>query len=310
MLLSGFIATLTYVLLRGNRFNWFDDEHIVVTATAAAILGVLTYLSMYFRWGKGEYIRGQILVSRHGKAGMLDAAVAGFVILGTNLLVSTYVTGVMHYNHAQLSILELFGFIGMLGGLGVAYYMTSHPMRDPEKIIPFGVLIMLFSCYLLSGSNAHSGYDDLMLPMMIKGLAVGILNISLTVHILRGFPKLRLTEGIAWFYLFRNLGSMLAITQFSRLMSYETNYSLSQLKENYDPSSPAFVHTYQMIQSALQQQGMSATTEQIAQLMAQKLQTASMSVAGINNFQWIIFTIGMLAPVMAVAMKWAGKEKH
>jgi hypothetical protein len=122
---------------------------------------------------------------------------------------------------------------------------------------------MLLACALLAGSNAHSGVPDLWPALLLKGLAVGILNIALTVHILRSFPKHcfpkhcfpkhQVTEGITWFYLFRNFGSLLAITEFSRLMYIETVGSVSRLAENYNASSETFVLHQQMTADLLKQ---------------------------------------------------------
>lgn len=309
-LLSGFICGVTYLLLRGERFNWFRDPEIVELTLLTLVIGAAAIIAMRRRWGKGEYLRFKALASPHGKVGMLDAAVAGFVIMGTTILVSTYVTQVMHYSHEHLGELEMIGFAGMIGGLIIALIATCNPKRNPENVIPAGVSIMLLACALLAGSNAHSGVSDLWPALLLKGLAVGILNITLTVHILRSFPKHQVAEGITWFYLFRNFGSLLAITEFSRLMYIETVDSVSKLAENYNSSSETFVLHQQMTAELLQQGMINPSPEQIALLLSGQLKTQAMSVAGVNNFQWIIFSIILLVPIMVIAMKWANNQPH
>lgn len=174
---------------------------------------------------------------------------------------------------------------------------------------------MLLACALLAGSNAHSGVSDLWPALLLKGLAVGILNITLTVHILRSFskhcfPKHQVAEGITWFYLFRNFGSLLAITEFSRLMYIETLGSVSKLAENYNASSETFVLHQQMTADLLKQGIINPSPEQIALLLSGQLKTQAMSVAGVNNFQWIIFSIILLVPIIVIAMKWANNQPH
>jgi MFS transporter, DHA2 family, multidrug resistance protein len=61
----------------------------------------------------------------------------------------------------------------------------------------------------------------------------------------------------------------------------------------------------------LLQQGMiNPSPEQIALLLSGQLKTQAMSVAGVNNFQWIIFSIILLVPIMVIAMKWANNQPH
>ncbi|MEH6580085.1 MAG: MFS transporter [Amphritea sp.] len=308
ILLSAFICGVTYLLLRAERFNWFRDPQIVELTLLTLVLGATAILAMRRRWGSGEYIGTNALANPHGKVGMLDAAVAGFVILGTTGLVTFYVTQVMHYNHEQLGKLEMIGFAGMLVGLVIALIATCNPKRNPENVIPVGVSIMVLACVLLSGSNAHSGVSDLWPALLLKGLAVGILNVTLTIHILRSFPRHQVIEGIAWFYLFRNLGSLLAITEFSRLMYIETVDTASKLAENYNATSETFIQHQQLAAKTLENGMMAATPEQTAVLLGGQLQTQAMSVAGVNNFQWFILSIAVLVPIMVVAMKWANSH--
>lgn len=310
LLLSGFICGVSFLLLRGERYNWFHDPMIIELTVLTLLLGVAAFVALRRKWGRGEYIRTAALSEPHGKAGMLDAAVAGFVILGSTMLISSYVTQVMQYNHEQLGELEMIGFSGMIGGLIIALIATSNPKLNPEKVIPVGVSIMVVACALLAGSNSQSGVSDLWLPLLLKGLAVGILNITLTIHILRSFPKRYVIEGIAWFYLFRNLGSMLAITEFSRLMSIETANSMSILAENFNASSDIFIGLQQSAVQVLQQSGNGSAAESSVMLLIGQLKTQALSIAGINNFQWLIFSIAILVPVMALAMKWATQHPH
>lgn len=306
--LSCLIASLTYLLVRGERFNWFDNPAIITLALITLVLAAASVALLRFGLGRSEYLRTRALASRHGKAGMLDATVAGFAIAGTSSLVGLYVTQVMHYSHEQHGELELLGFIGMLGGLLIALFATSHPSRDPEKVIPFGVSLMLVACALLTGRNAGSGAADLWPILMLKGLAVGILNITLTVHILRSFPKPQLTEGIVWFYLFRNLGSLVSIALFSRLMTLETNHSISRLAENFNPTSETFAGIQHQLGQVLAQRLGQSTPEHLGALLQGHLKTQAMAVAGVNNVQWFILAMLALVPIMVIAMRWAHQE--
>lgn len=308
LLFCGFICGVTFLLLRGERYNWFREPMLVELAGLTLMLGIATVVVMKKKWGRGEFIRTAALRSRHGKVSMLDAAVAGFAILGTTLLISTYVTKVLHYNHQQLGQLEIIGFAGMIGGLIISVIMTSSHKLNPDKVVPIGILMMVTACALLTGSNASSGIDDLWLPILIKGFAIGLLNITLTIHILRAFPKRYVIEAIAWFFLFRNLGSMIAIAEFSSLMSYETTNAMAKLAENFNIVNETFVQYQQSTMQMLQHNGHTNVNDSSAMLLMAKLKTQALSVAGVNNFQWFIFSVVMILLVKVPAMKWAKKK--
>ena len=310
LLISGFIAGAAWLLLRGERYNWFRDPDIIVLALVTAVLGCLSVLAFKYRWGRGEYIRTAVMADPHGKVGMLDAAVAGFMILGITLLISNFVVGVMAYSHEELGKLGLISVPGMLVGLAVALFMTSHPPRDPEQVVPLGVMLVLVTAVLMAGRNAESGAADLWIPLLVKGLAIGLLNVSITIHILRKFPRAQAAEGVAWFYLFRTFGSLLAITQFSRLMTVESQSALSVLGESFNAAGVSFLHYQQQAATALQSILGQAAPDQVAMLLSQQLKTQALSVAGLNNFQWLIFTMAMLVPVMVGALKWANSHPH
>lgn len=308
LLFSGFICGVTFLLLRGERYNWFSESMLVELAILTLTLGIATVVALRKKWGRGEFIRTAALSSPHGKLSMLDAAVAGFAILGTTILISTYVTQVMDYNHQQLGQLEVIGFAGMIIGLIISLIMTSNHKLNPDKVIPVGILMMVAACVLLTDSNAQSGIDDLWLPIFLKGLAIGLLNITLTIHILRAFPKRYVIEAIAWFFLFRNLGSMIAIGEFSHFMSYEVTNSMAKLAENFNPLNETFIEHQQLVMQVLQQSGSATVGESSAMLLVGQLKTQALSVAGVNNYQWFIFSVGIILLIKIPAMTWAKKQ--
>ncbi|QYJ95285.1 MFS transporter [Shewanella spartinae] len=296
---------IAYILLRGERFDWFETPSIIwitlITASAITLLG----LAIKNRRGRGQYLEASVLASRIGKLSMLQASIAGFVVLAISMLTSVYMTKIMQYSAANAGYINLIGFVGMLAGLGVALFATCNPDRNPFKVVPIGIIMMIATCIWLTGSNALIGQAYLWPAILLKGFAIGILNITLTIHILRSLPRQHLLETIAWFYLFRNLGSLSAIGEFSRFMTIETSNAMQKLAENYDPLNETFIHHQQLITASLQQSTLAPTPERSALLLMSQLKTQALSVAGVNNYQWLIATTLIIIPSMVLTMKWA-----
>ena len=298
---------IAYILLRGERFDWFEAPSMVWIALLTALAIALLGLAIRNRWGPGQYLDARVLASRIGKLSMLQAAVAGFVVLAISMLTSVYMTKIMQYSAANAGYINLIGFIGMLAGLGIAFFATSNPDRDPFKVVPIGIVMMMGTCIWLTGSNAFIGQAYLWPAILLKGFAIGLLNITLTIHILRSLPRQHLLETIAWFYLFRNLGSLSAIGEFSRFMTIETSNAMQKLAENYDPLNETFIHHQQLITASLQQSTLAPTPERSALLLMSQLKTQALSVAGVNNYQWLIATTLVIIPSMVLTMKWANR---
>ncbi|WP_193164273.1 MFS transporter [Microbulbifer hainanensis] len=290
-----FTCSLGYLLLRGEHYNWLDSLKILETAQLLLVLGLALVIALRRRWGRAHFLRISPLQNRLAKLYMFDAVVAGFAILGTNLLIGTFALAVLQYSHVELGKLYLVGFGGMMVGLVFSLVVTSNPNRDPMKVVPLGVLLVLISSYWLSGGQAGSGLADMWPGLLVRGIAIGILNVTLTIHILRSFPRRHIPEGVALFYQFRTLGSLLAAALFGRLMYRETQSAANLLGQS---------------------KGLNAGTdylnlpEQLGHLLlAGELKQQALAVAAVNNFRIFILAVLLIVPVMVIFMRWAKAEK-
>ncbi|WP_028110283.1 MFS transporter [Ferrimonas futtsuensis] len=302
-LLAGALTVVTLLLLKGERYNWFDDPRITALATVTLPVAGLAALAIRRGWGRGTLLESQVLALPSARVGMVNAAVAGFAVMGATMLTSGFVTGTLGYSHAQLGQLELVSFGGMLLGALVAVRVTYFPGGQPDKVVPLGVLMMVIACVLLTSSSAASGLSDLWPAMLLKGLAVGILNVTVVIHILRSLPKAHLLQGVAWFYLFRTLGSMLSIAEFSRLKTLEAANATSVLGSYFNPASDTFQHYSHSLS-----QGLGASGQITSALLSGALKGQVASVASVNSFQWLIASIACCAVVMVSSKVWAAKQ--
>lgn len=238
---------------------------------------------------------------------MYNGALAGFAVLGTSMLISSYLAGVLKYSHSELGWIQLPAFGTMLLGLVVSIWFSNHPRLKPDAVIPIGVLMILISSAFLSTSNAYSGEDDMWLALLLRGFGVGVLNVTVTIYILSGFDKKQIPQGVSFFYLFRTVGGLAGVALFSRFMSKEASGVMNVLGENINATNSAFIHYQNTMIQALQSSMLEATPARVATLLSRQLQTQISAIAGINNFQWFVISICILAPVLIIGKKWAGR---
>jgi DHA2 family multidrug resistance protein len=184
----------------------------------------------------------------------------------------------------------------MLIGLLVSIYLTVSPDRDPMKVIPAGVALVLLSSYLFSESSPSSGVNDLWPALLIRGIAVGILNVSLTVHIFRSFTWKNIPQGVAVFYIFRTLGSLIATALFSRLAYVETENADMLLRQS---------EALETSTGALSQW---LTDSQSLFVLSAEVRHQALAIGVINGFRWFIFAVLIIIPVMILLLVWAKRE--
>ncbi|MCW8327619.1 MFS transporter [Photobacterium sp. SDRW27] len=306
-LITAAIAGVVFILMRGQFYNWFDSPVIIEACLITGGLLMYTVAAMQKQWGQGEYLRSDVLGSRKNIVSMYNGALAGFAVLGTSMLISSYLAGVLKYSHSELGWIQIPAFGSMLLGLAVSIWICNHPRLKPDAVIPIGVLMILISSAFLSGSNTYSGQSDMWPALILRGFGVGVLNVTVTIYILSSFDKKHLPQGISWFYLFRTFGGLAGVALFSRLMSLEASSVINVLGENVNATSTTFIHYQNTLAQLLQNGMLEPTPARVATLLGKQLQTQTSAIVGINNFQWFIIAIGVLAPILIIGKKWAGR---
>lgn len=308
--LSLAISGITLVLMRGQYYNWFDNSNFTQFTLIAAALILLAVFIAAKQLGKGEYIRNDVLSPLKNKVSMYNAALAGFAVLGTSMLISVYLGGVLHYSHSEQAWLQLPAFASMFLGLLISVWICNHPTLKPDAVVPIGVLMILLSSVSLSGSSVSSSASDMLPALILRGLGVGLLNVTVSISILSSFKQQHIPQGVSYFYLFRTLGGLIGIALFSRMMTIESSSTMSVLGENFNQMSATFIHYQTAMTQVLNQSMLQATPERVASLLSSQLQQQTAAVAGGNNFQWFIISLFVLAPILIIGKKLAAKPTN
>ncbi|MGS0696012.1 MFS transporter [Shewanella sp. 0m-4] len=308
--MSAAITGITLVLMRGQYYNWFDSPEFTQMTLVTAALILLCVFVIAKQLGRGEFIRSDVLSPLKNKVSMYNAALAGFAVLGTSMLISVYLGSVLRYSHSEQGWLQVPAFASMFVGLLISIWICNHPRLKPDAVVPIGVLMILLSSVSLSGSSASSGASDMLPALILRGLGVGLLNVTVSISILSSFKKEHISQGVSYFYLFRTLGGLMGMALFSRMMSIESTSTMGVLGENFNQMNSNFIQ-YQTAMTQVLNQGMlEATPERVASLLSSQLQLQTAAVAGGNNFQWFIISLFVLAPILIIGKKLVAKSAN
>ena len=229
-----FIFPTIYVLYQGNRYNWFDDSHIVLLSIFS-----LTALVSFIVWQIFQHdslVETKIFKTNSFSFGVVVSFVAGAALFGSGMVFTTFTIHVLGLTLSDTGLLYLYsGFMFLLTVFLTAFIIQSLS-RTPFTTIPFGLAGFSFSMYLLSLTNSQSGMDDLLTPMLIRGASMGFLFLALTIIAISALPKHLVSYGIGVFSTTRQLGGTLSIGVLSALITKDNaqNYNVlsSQIVEN------------------------------------------------------------------------------
>jgi DHA2 family multidrug resistance protein len=305
----GAITGITFLLMRGQFHNWLDSPFIVEWLLFTGLLSVLTVTAIRYRWGQGDFLHSDVLSSDNTKVLMYNSALAGFASLGTATLIGSYLVSVLKYSQAEAGWLQLPSFVAIIGGMLFSLWVIKNPKIKSELTLPVGVLLILISCFFFSSGNSYSGEADMFIPLLVRGVGVGILNITITIGILLSFEDKYRPQGVSYFYIFRIIGGLAGTALFTRMNSYQLSETKAALVDNVTETSNAFIHYQNALTNVIESNMLEATPERIASLLSSQLQLQVGASGGTNNFQWFIMLIVcVLAPILIIGKKWAGRK--
>jgi DHA2 family multidrug resistance protein len=201
------VASLQYVLERGQHDDWFDSA----TITLLLVLGVFT-IGFFIRrelLDKHPFVDLRLFRERSFAAGNLIGVVSGFGLFGLNLTLPLFFQRVLGFDAWQTGLALLPGAIATAISMPLA--ARASAMTDPRYVIASGLAIFGFSAWWMGDLNQYAGYWDVFWPRAVQGFALGFLFVPLTTATLSGIGRAGLASATGISTLVRQLGGSLGI---------------------------------------------------------------------------------------------------
>jgi len=298
-----FIFPTIYVLYQGNRYNWFDESHIV--ALTIFSVGSLIGFMLWQILKHDSLVETKIFKTNFFSFGVVVSLVAGAALFGSGAVFTTFSTKVLRLTLSDTGMLYLYsGFMFFVSAFLTAFIIQTLS-RSPFTTIPFGLAGFAFSMYLLSLTSSQSGMDDLLTPMLIRGVSMGFLFLALTIIAINSLPKHLMSYGIGVFSTTRQLGGTFSIAILSVLITKDNaqNYNiLSSTIVDNSPNVTEWIYNYasQLSLSALDE---STTMSVVSKVLNEQVMAVSYS----NAFLYLIYLIILAIPCILITKKLLAK---
>ncbi|HEY6236373.1 MAG TPA: DHA2 family efflux MFS transporter permease subunit [Candidatus Elarobacter sp.] len=234
-LLTAGVASVQYVLERGQREDWFSSSTIVILSAVAVVSLVV------FCWREWHDPRPlvdlKVFKSRAFSAGNVIGIITGFGLFGTALVLPLFLQNVLGFTATETGLVLLPGAIATAISMPVASQLTKRV--DGRVMIAFGLLLFAGSAWWMGGINQSSGYWDVFWPRALQGFALGFLFVPLSTATLGEIARARMANATGIYTLIRQLGGSLgiAILQFLQIRYADNAYSA--LASGVTPANPS-----------------------------------------------------------------------
>jgi DHA2 family multidrug resistance protein len=230
------VASMQLMLDRGEEKDWFSSTEIVIDAVLA--VGGFYLFIVQMLTGKRPFITRALFRDRSFVVGVIIMFAVGLVLLASSALLAPWLQELGNYPVDTAGLLLAPRGIGTMLAMLIAG--RSGNRVDPRAVIAFGIVLLWWSMWRLSGWTPAVDHWTLVVNTMIQGASMGFIFVPLNVVAFATLPADLRYEGTSVLSLLRNIGSAVGISIFETLLTNGTEIEHSVLAPFASPLNHAF----------------------------------------------------------------------
>ncbi len=234
------IGALQLVLDRGNQDDWFSSQMLTFAALIALLS--LIFFVVYTLTGRHHPLFDlRIFRDRNFLFASLIMTTIGIGFFGGMLLQSLFLQNFLGYPTFEAGLyMAPRGLASFLVMIVVGKLVGKIP---PRNFVFVGILASIAGNYLMTRFTSEITANDLILPMMLQGVCMGLIFVPISTLAFTTLPKEIAAEAAGIYSLIRALGSALGISILTTYFSRSTQQSWSLLRGDITTFSSA-LHAY------------------------------------------------------------------
>lgn len=251
VLLAAVLLPLTYLLQRGDRYNWFDDSRICwLSLVLLGLSGLFCWWQMHNRKGAG-LINFALFRDRDFAFGFAVSFLAGFLLFGSALLIGALSVSVLGYTAENSGLLVLPTSITVVCSLLIAGWLIQYLKVSAIKVIPIGLILFMCAMWMFGHATTDMAGINLSPALMTRGLGLGFLFVGLTVSTFVTLRGHKLAQGVGLFNAGRQIGGLIGMASMSRWFHVHLVENYSSLAGNLSIYNPDFLQAKHHLTSML-----------------------------------------------------------
>ncbi|MCX5760533.1 MAG: DHA2 family efflux MFS transporter permease subunit [Gemmatimonadetes bacterium] len=269
-LLTVAVGSLQWMLERGERYDWFDSK--LVTALLVTSVVSFAWLLWHELHTDEPVIDFHLLKNRQLATGVLMGTVLGFALFGSIFVLPVFLQTLHGFTANQTGMVILPG--------AIASAMTMAVIGRRLRLLPDGRPVILLGASLFRA--------DLFWPLIMRGVALGLIFIPLNSIALAELEPRDLAQGTGLFNLMRQLGGSMGIAIMATMLSRFTKEKKGLLTDHMVAIAPDVQARLEGLTHALTAKGASAgVAHQQALMIMDRTVTGQASVLAFSRIYWI-----------------------
>jgi hypothetical protein len=204
----------------GPEQGWSSPVTIVSGIAAVVSLGAFALVE---RTAENPLVPFDLFRDRNRLATFTAVFLAGGVLFTLTVLIGLYVQDILGYSALRAGV----GFIPFVIALGVGLGLSSHlvSLFPPRVLVIAGGVLVLGA--MIYGSTLHRGipyFPDLVIPIVVGGVGIGLIVVPLTVSAIAGVGFDRIGPVSAIALMAQNLGGPVVLAVIQAVITSRTLY--------------------------------------------------------------------------------------
>lgn len=280
--LAVWLATLQYVLDKGQELDWLGSHTIVwcVTISVAAFVAfIVRELTT-----RQPLVDLRVLKNRNLAVGCALIAVLGALLYGTIAVLPLFMQNLLHYTALDAGLaLSPRGIGAFLATILVGRLVGKVNNRI---LIAIGFLGLAYSSFLFGHINLSIGMSSIVWPTILSGVAISFIFVPLATSSMGTLAQDQIGNASGLFNLMRNLGGSIGIAGITTLVARGAQTNQSAFVGHFSQFNPIYQQKLAAIQQGLTaHEGPWRAAHQAPQILYGILGQQSLLVTYAHNFQ-------------------------
>jgi len=245
------LGSMQFVLEEGNRNDWFQSTEIKIIALIAVV--ALVALVIRELSARVPAVDLSLFKDVVFSSGTLIGAVMFAMLMAVTFLLPLFMQTLLGYSATQAGIAMMPRSLTMIVVMPIVGRLYNKV--SPRATVAFGIVLFAYTAWLMGHYTLESSARDIVMVLIIQGVAFSCLFIPLTTMALSSIPRHRLSDATGLNALLRQTGGSVGLAVFATLLTRFAITSRGSMLDKVTTASPAAMERMAMLQRMMSRRG-------------------------------------------------------